>query len=254
VAFGGQATATRHVRLLRDGRWTLSLRLGAVRVQRPLQSGGRRPGAPPSRPTVLVTGDSTVQGIDTLLHDRLESSARVVRAWRGGSAVSPDKWHWPQVAAAQARRQHPRITVISIGANEGWPIRAADGTSVPCCGPDWQAPYAGRIRSMMRSYARAGKGIVLWLLLPTPASPARQTIATAVNAAVASAAADVPEVRLVHLEQVLSPGGTFHRTLRYHGRTRVIREPDGIHLTLAGAAIATDVIMREIGSLPGALG
>lgn len=245
VRFGGRPLARRRVRLTRDGRWRLELRLGRARVRRTLLSGlpgGRRAR---SLPRVLVTGDSTVQGIGAFLADRLGRTIRVAEGWRGGSAISDATDRWPARAARQARRLRPRVTVMSVGANEGWPLGGAE-----CCGEAWQAAYSERVRGIVGSYARQGRGHVLWLTLPTPADPRRQVITDAVNAAVARAAAGDPRVTIVALDQVISPGGRFTRTLRYRGRTRVVRAPDGVHLSVAGTAIAADLLVRVLGEMP----
>ncbi|MCW2991988.1 MAG: hypothetical protein JWM73_2582, partial [Solirubrobacterales bacterium] len=41
----------------------------------------------------------------------------------------------------------------------------------------------------------------------------------------------------------------YRRALRYRGRRRVVRTADGIHLTPAGAAIATDMVLRALSAL-----
>jgi hypothetical protein len=249
VRFASRARAELPVRLTRDGAWGLDLVLGRLHTRRALTAGlSTAPGRGPAQPTVLVTGDSTVQGIDAALGDRLRRSVQLVRDFRPGSGISHDDW--PRIAAAEARRFKPRATVISIGATDGYPMRLADGTSVACCAAPWQAEYQRRARAVMTAFVRGGRGYALWLTLPTPQDPRRAAISAVVNAAVERAAATVPGVVIVRLDRVLSPGWRYRRYLRYHGTRRVVRTPDGIHLTPAGAAIATDLILRALSRLP----
>jgi hypothetical protein len=249
VRFAGRARVELPVRLTRDGAWTLDLVLGRLHTRRTLTAGfSTAPGRQPATPTVLVTGDSTVQGIDAALGDRLRRSVRLVRDFRPGSGISHDDW--PRIAAAEADRFRPRATVISIGATDGYPMLLADGTTVTCCAEPWQAEYERRLRAAMTSFVRAGRGYALWLTLPAPQDPRRAAISAVVNAAIQRAAAAVAGVVVVRLDRVLSPGWRYHRVLRYRGSRRVVRTPDGIHLSPAGAAIATDLILRALGRLP----
>lgn len=246
VAPAADAPAVRRVRIARRGRWRLSLRLGHAVVRRTLLSGASRAADPRRLPTVLVTGDSTVQNLDTVMAERLRRSARVVPDWRGGSMIGGEDPYWPRAATRLARRHSPRLTILSVGGSEGYPIGSA-----ACCDAAWSAAYAARAQAMMRAFARGGSGHTLWLLLPAMRDPRRERIAEAVNEATrAAAAAEPAAVTLVDLGSVLSPGGTYHRTVRYHGRRRVVRQADGIHLTVAGARIASDLIMAVLRAQP----
>ena len=247
VPLRGGDSVTRWVRLASAGSSLLTLQLGNARLTTRVPSTGDQASRPHPLPTVLVAGDSTIQGVDTALSERLAGTARVVLGWRGGSSLSADRWRWIPTAKRQARRLRPRVTVVSLGANEGWPMTLPDGSTAVCCEAPWRAEYARRVGRMMRAYSRGGKARVLWLLLPTPRDPRRQVISEVVNAAIreAALAADSQVVSVVPIDSVISPGG-FRRTLSYRGRDRVVRQADGVHLTMAGAAIATDMIMRVL--------
>jgi lysophospholipase L1-like esterase len=248
----GATEVVRRIRLSRDGRWVLQLGLGRETARRGIVAGvGSRP-LGPARPRLLVTGDSTAQGLDAYLADRLARTFRVARDFRIGTGISQELDRWPQVAAEQASRFAPRVTVVSIGANDGLPMTTADGRVV-CCDEAWRAAYARRARQLMTAYLRNGSGHVLWLRLPTPRDPRRQVIDTAVNAAVAAAAAGLPGVTLVPLDEIISPGGTYRERVRWQGRTLAVRAPDGVHLSAAGTSIAADLVVRALAVLPGVL-
>lgn len=249
----GARTSTRRVRVGRAGHWTVSVRFAGSVERHVLRSGGRRRGTS-TLPTLLVSGDSTPQGVDGALSELLRGRAFVVRAWRGGTSLSHDEeWHWSTVAPQQARMYKPRVTLLSMGANEGWPMPALDGSGdVKCCDAPWRAAYRVRLERMIDAYARVGH--VLWMLLPTPENPARQRIEDTINAIAMSVAATRSDITLVHLEQALSPDGRFHRSIRWKGRTRVVRQYDGIHLTPAGARIAAELVVRTLDADPSLLG
>ena len=111
---------------------------------------------------------------------------------RPGTAIGKDT-DWLGRAASQAARVRPRVTVVAIGANEGWPKQTPAGTAVECCGAVWEAEYARRVRTMMRSYLRGGRGRVVWLTLPAPRGERLTPIFDAVNRAVVQAARASPE-------------------------------------------------------------
>ena len=94
------------------------------------------------------------------------------------------------------RKDKPDAVVVFIGANEGFPIEDAGGKEVKCCGADWAALYANRVRRMMNTYRRKGaaRGV-----LDHAADAARRRrarkIGRVVNAAIDVAAAAVDDAR-----------------------------------------------------------
>ena len=161
LAFGGRSKASTTVAAGRR----ISLRLGRERWAVAGQL-----------PRLVITGDSTTQNVDTALAEDLRPTARVIRAWQGGSSISFDLWNWPQLASDQARRLRPQVTVISIGANEGFDMVVPGGETVACCEQDWRAEYARRVRLVMTAFSRDGRGRVLWMLLPAPLDERRHRL------------------------------------------------------------------------------
>lgn len=252
----GATSARVPMRFHRPGRWTVEVRFAGFRELREVLVGrGGRTGAAAAdgRPVVLTTGDSTIQGIDSFLSTGLGAGARVVSAFRIGTGISQDaNPNWVQRARDQATRLHPRVTVISLGANEGFPERVGAWT-VACCGEPWIAEYARRQRAIMRSFERGGRGLVLWLRLPVPSGARRAEIAAAITEATTRAATGLARTVLVPLDAVISPGGRFTPTLRVRGRLVRVREPDGVHLSVAGTSIAADVVLATLRARPDAL-
>ena len=151
----------------------------------------RRPGAAASPPTLrpgatsasarrrrgrcarlLVTGDSLSQPLD----------AELARAARAGSGVEVIRdphlgtGHL-EVAPRRLGQALGRAGREASGRTPSWsssaPTRAsrcrgADGETVECCGPDWAAAYANRVRRMMDTYRQGGDARVYWLTLPMP--------------------------------------------------------------------------------------
>jgi len=224
---------------LRPGAHRLSLRTPWQTVRRTLHAAH-----PGGRLTVLTTGDSMIQIIDSYLKQRIGSRrVRVHSDARIATGISkPSLLDWRSHARAQAERIRPDVTVMFIGANDGFPMAGAD-----CCGGAWIAEYARRARRMMRSYARGGRGRVYWLLLPAPrGGPFRETF-RAVNAALRRAARGrADDVRLIDLARVFTPGGRYRASMRIHGRLVRVRQRDGVHLNTTGASLAASIVIRAL--------
>ena len=199
---------------------------------------------------VLATGDSMIQIIDSFLKQRLEGrrGTSVRSDARISTGVSkPFMLNWVGKAREQAQSVHPDVTVMFIGANDGFPMKTRSGASVPCCAAGWVAEYARRVESMMRSYLRRGRSMVYWLTLPTPRSEGFGRVYRAVNAAIRRAGTRVGGgVRVIDLVPVFTPGGRFRQYVTFRGRTVKARQADGVHLSTAGASIAATLVIDRL--------
>ena len=131
----------------------------------------------------------------------------------------------------------PDVTVVFLGANDGFPIARTQ-----CCGDAWGAGYAMRVERMMRSYLR-GRSYVYWLTLPAPQRGDFARVYSRVNVAIRRAAGRVGGgVRVIDIARVFTPGGRFRRHITFGGRTIDARQPDGVHLSTAGAAVAATLV------------
>ena len=232
-----------------EGRWRVRLQVGTARLAYPLAV-GRTPRARPTRPartpTILATGDSTMQGVDAFLGERLGRAAEVVSRIRPGTGISKSGGtSWLKAARIQSSSLKPRVTVVSVGANEGFPMKTPAGKEVMCCAAAWEDEYSRRARIMMRTWSRFG-GRVLWMTLPAPGDPLLVARFAAVNTAISRAAAGLPRVRLVRIDSLLSPRGVFERTIVYHGRRVRVRGSDPVHLSTDGTAIAADAAVAAL--------
>lgn len=237
-------TSTRHrVRVTTPGRWDVELVVRGHRTRSSIVVGAHgRPSAP--LPTVLTTGDSTMMGVDSFLADELAGVATVRSDVRPGTGIGKPDGPWARLPRRQATRLRPAATVVSIGAAEGFPITTPEGTTYACCDAGWVAEYSRRVRAAMRVYRRHGRGRVIWLTLPAMRG-VRQRISDAVNLAVVQAAEGLSHVTVLRLDLVFSPAG-YSETIRYRGRDIDVREPDGVHLNIAGTAIAAKLVAAAL--------
>jgi hypothetical protein len=193
---------------------------------------------------ILATGDSMIQVVDSFIADRLPAHHVISEAHvsTGISKAGFFGLNWVKHAAAQARSIHPDATIVWIGPNEGFPING-----ISCCGRAWISAYAQRARMMMRSYRRGGRALVYWLTLPIPRSGALAHVLRAVNRAIFEAAHGAGTgVHVIDMRRVFTPRNRFQQTACYRGHCFSARQPDGVHLSNAGARVAADIIARRL--------
>ena len=154
---------------------------------------------------------------------------------------------WGRLSTDQVREDEPDAVVVFIGANEGFPLPGPGGEEIDCCGPEWAAAYANRVRRMMDTYRQDGQARVYWLTLPLPRDGELAEVARSVNAAIEVAAQPFrAQVRVLDMEQLFTPGGRYRDAMTVGGRRRIVRDADGIHLNNAGAGIAADAVLAAV--------
>lgn len=226
-------------RATKTGRWRIELRVRGHRLRAAVAVGNGVVAQKPA-PVVLATGDSSMQGIDSFLTDGLGERARVRSEVHPGTAISKGD-EWIARAKRQARLLKPRTTVISLGGSEGYPMNTPSGTAVNCCSAAWLLEYRRRVVVMMKSYLRGGTGKVLWLAAPAPRSPLLAPVTAQVNQAILSAGTGRPGVKVLRLDTLFTPNG-YSDVIRYRGDDVNVRAVDGLHLNIAGTAIAANAI------------
>jgi lysophospholipase L1-like esterase len=234
---GGRRGRTVRFHALRPGGYLLTAAMPYQRVRRTM-----RANPPSGHLRILATGDSMIQIVDSFIRARtgpatVRSDARVSTGISKTSLLD-----WRAHAREQAAGVRPDVTVMFIGANDGFPMAGAD-----CCGPAWIAEYARRAREMMRTYARGGRGRVYWLLLPAPRDRFFREVFPAVNAGLRQAASGLEDdVRLVELDEFFTPGGRYRKSMRIDGKLVPVRQRDGVHLNTTGAALAARLVVAAL--------
>ena len=208
---------------------------------------GVKPPAPRPLKSLLVTGDSMSTPLDEDMARHLASSGvKVTRDPHLGTGISKSFLvDWGQLSTEQVKKNHPEAVIVFIGANEGFPLKVGK-TSVNCCGPQWAAAYATRVRAMMQTYRQNGAARVYWILLPAPRSAARAKISRVVNAAVDVAAEPWrTQVRIIDTNPTFTPKG-YRDAMPVNGTQTIVRQPDGIHLNDAGADLLASIVIGRM--------
>jgi len=237
------AVVTHRFRPRTRGRWRAELRLRGHVTKRSFAVGRRALRSKPPL-TVLATGDSSMQGLDSYLADELGDDATVKSDVHLGTGLVKAGGPWETLAAFQTEVVKQDVTVMSIGAADDFALRAYDGSVHQCCDDAWIGEYAGRARQQMVTYLRRGRARVVWLTLPIPRGE-RPFVAASINDAILRAATGLPGVTVVRLDVVFTPDG--HRELMQHrGHDVPIFREDGVHLTITGTAIAAKLVAAAV--------
>ena len=196
---------------------------------------------------ILATGDSMIYPIDEELALFRPHGVSVLDSRHDGTGLTTSVVDWRRLSAHQAATLRPDVTVITLGGRDGG-ISLPDSQHqlIPCCGPQWLALYAGRVRPLIGAYLRGGRARVYWLLLPVPREAQRAPLFEAINDALGLLAPEFHgALRLIPTAAVISPGG-FQTTIAYDGLQLHPRASDGIHLTHAGACVERSLIVEAL--------
>jgi lysophospholipase L1-like esterase len=201
--------------------------------------------------TLLVTGDSLAMPLDVETARRLADDDEDVEVQRDphvGTGISKSGLvDWGRLSTQHVREREPDATVVFIGANEGFPLPGPDGEEIDCCGPQWAAAYANRVRRMMDTYRQGGDARVYWLTLPIPRDDDLAEVARTVNAAIEVAAQPFrAHVRVLDMTELFTPDGRYRDAMTVDGRRRIVRDADGIHLNTAGAGLAAEIVLEAV--------
>jgi len=204
---------------------------------------------PPKRrlQTLLVTGDSMSEPLDSdIANDLVPKGVRVTQDPHIGTGISTTFIvDWGKLAVAQVKAYHPNAVVVFIGANDGFPMPGPGGHQVSCCGAQWAAIYANRVRQMANTYRQGGAAHVYWLTLPTPRDPARARISRVVNAAIEVGVQPwAAQVSVVDTVPIFTPGGVYRDAMKIGGVETIVRQSDGIHLNDAGSSLLAGSIIK----------
>jgi hypothetical protein len=213
--------------------------------------------APPKRVLhrLLVTGDSMSTPLNSELDGLLRSHGVQVSSdlHYGGGISKNFVFDWPDEAVEISRKVKPDATIVFIGVNEGFPLTGPHGRKILCCTTSWAAAYANRGRQMLAAYRRGGAARVYWITVPALRDVRRTATGRLINGAIAVAAQPwAGQVRLIDGGAIFTPNG-YRDSMPVNGVDTVVREPDGMHLNVAGAhvlALAVDAALAGDFVLP----
>jgi lysophospholipase L1-like esterase len=188
---------------------------------------------------ILAIGDSLgadlALGLERLVDTRPSFLVRIDTREATGLA-RPDYFDWPYQVELDLESMRPDVVVAMLGGNDAQNFLVG-GHAVVLGTPAWKAEYAKRVDRVMQEVTESGRPLV-WVGLP-PMGSARLTHAMRLINAIARARA-LAHPGVAYLESwELFVGADGHYTAYLpdtSGQEELVREPDGVHLTVAGSA------------------
>ena len=220
-------------------------------------------GAPPSTaPTALPTptaarplriwvgGDSLAQnsGAQVVQYADQTGVMKATLDFHIATGLSrPDFYDWPARLHWVAHTLRPDAAVVFFGANDAQSVEYRgqvlhNGTRA------WLALYRRRVGAAMDTLRRGGATRVYWIGLPVMKDPAFSRTVRVLNTIYEQEAAKRPGVTYVDAWRLfLDPSGHYSAYLRNkNGELLLMRQADGIHMTLDGASRLGYSIVRRM--------
>jgi hypothetical protein len=198
--------------------------------------------------TIGVFGDSMADGLWSAIYRDLhkQGTVDVLRLARNSTGLT--RYDYVDVQAqtqGQLAEHHVDIAVIMFGTNDGQGI-IDNGKVYPFATPDWRRTYAARIEALVGLLRQQG-AVVYWVGLPRMERADFDRRTTLLNQIFEerATALGVPFISTVPVS--VDPQGRYGAYLADPGdsRPRLMRAPDGIHMTMAGyLRLAGPVVQR----------
>ncbi|MDQ1712694.1 MAG: uncharacterized protein QOE45_2144 [Frankiaceae bacterium] len=188
---------------------------------------------------LLITGDSLQESEGPQLAAYANAERHVVASCTvpkySTGLVRDDFFDWPAYARQLAAERDPEAVSFMIGGNDGQNMKV--GSRILQAGSaEWAAEYQKRAAAVMGAFAN-GHRTVYWIGMPIARSARLTGIYRVMNDAVRRAAGSVSGVRFVDIWAMYAPNGHYQDDFADEsGRVRRMRNSDGIHLSVAGAA------------------
>jgi uncharacterized protein len=158
-----------------------------------------------------------------------------VDAREGTGLARPDSFDWPAQLRADIVQFHPEVVVAMFGGNDDQDVQVA-GRYVAFGSGAWQQVYAARVQQVADLVHAAGARL-LWSGLPIMRSGAKTARFASVMRTISSAvSADRWALFVDNSATLAGPSGQYADALANgSGQEVIVREPDGVHVTPAGA-------------------
>jgi hypothetical protein len=226
-----------------------------VRSATPVRVAPARPVfSPANRLRVWVGGDSLVEVPGLSLEREAGTSGPVdvvaVESRIATGLGRPDIYNWFERFPQAIREFHPRVAVLSFGADDGHNYMSgvpADVTLGPLGSPSWDAEYERRLTGVTKELGNAGVYVV-WLGLPIIRGPTEDRTFETMNRLLKEVVAAHPRTSsyIDTYDLLQNPAGHYSDYLRdASGQLVLMRAADGVHYeSPAGDLIAKAVLAR----------
>jgi hypothetical protein len=204
---------------------------------------------------IMVTGDSLPQYMVGQIQDLASSEGPVVSpagsyqhtTFEGTGLWDPDTFAWDVQAQSETRAYHPQAVIMLMGGNDF--ENMVLGNRLFMAGtPSWTAEYQRRAEIVMHTFMNNGVKRLYWLSMP-PSGDGGAGYAHdyhQIDVALKRAAKQVIGVHYVNINPVVTYRGRYVDYKKVDGVLTLIREPDGIHLNIAGSQLVSDAVVKVL--------
>jgi hypothetical protein len=198
---------------------------------------------------VLVVGDSLGLSFGQSLAARLDASGvtkTTVDAREGTGLARPDSFDWVAQFEADIVRFHPEVIVASFGGNDDQDVQVG-GRYIGFGTAQWRTIYHDRVAAIVAEAARANARLV-WSGVPVMRSSAKTGRLDTVMSVTRSAVDGHPLALWVSNSATLADSSGHYQVALPNGAGQqvIVREPDGVHETRAGADRLADRTISAI--------
>jgi len=161
----------------------------------------------------------------------------------------PDFFDWPREIDRVSKFEPPyEVVVVMFGANDAQGIIETDGTVHQQAGsPGWQEEYRRRVAGVM-DIMKAENRMVAWVGQPIMRSDELTAQMEMTNAIFKDEASKRPWVKYIDLWPLFvnAEGNYDAYVVDDDGETKLMRNPDGVHLVREGGEKAARFILAEV--------
>ncbi len=215
----------------------------------PGENGAAQAGGDDGLTTIAVMGDSLAYGIWRSMYSQLQRDDRfeIVRWTEAATGLArPDFFDWSR-SIDELLTQHPvDVAVMTIGLNDMQALYVDGARSYTLGSGEWDREYRARVERIMDRLQVAGVDL-FWVGLPIMRSATYSANLANANRIYAAAAAErqVPFIPL--WDVTVDADGTYASHLPdRRGRTRKMRDNDGIHFTIDGNNLITAAVLEAM--------
>lgn len=203
--------------------------------------------------SLIIHGDSMTEAFGKYLKADLLATGEVdaVHDFQFSSGLArPDFYDWP-THLKKTMAKDPDVVIMMFGANDGQNVKPADRV-LEFGSPDWRAWYAERVGEAMDIVAQKGRR-VYWVSLPNARDAAYAKRMRTLNEVYASEAEKHPTITYVDTWKLFAGAdGSYQAYLPdSEGTVRLMRQEDGIHLSIFGAHRLSDhmeeLLAKDVG-------
>jgi hypothetical protein len=200
---------------------------------------------------VLEIGDSLGIDLGDQLHSQLDATGlatTTVAALGDTGLANLSYYDWPAHLVFLLATYRPQLVVVFLGANDDQGL-SVDGAAAAPGTAAWTAAYGQRVDEVVREAIDTGARVV-WVGMPPMANPDLNAAMDVEDTVYQHETDAFPGTLYMASTAVLGGASGQYQTsgTDASGHQVVLRTPDGVHLTPAGAAVLAAAVIDAVDS------